>query len=219
MGAFSVDGMSVIYLIGEQRNSVFVKAEYKIDTRYIMLTKQSLMNTFNLINPANISVISSPDNEIGYKLACSLSCVYFENVQYYPADTVDEIIDTTRQLLNQFEVKNNCKIEFLILNLNFISNELDSEHLSKILMELNELSNIENLKVFALLNANNSLMLEKIHSTFTHAQKHQILMLTMNAEPPIKITVETGEHKGEKIFYEYDDSNDYKVLLRETNKL
>lgn len=182
-----------------------------------MLTKQSLSKTFNLINSANIAVIASTDNKIGYKLACSLSCAYFENVQYYPADSVDEIIDTTRQLLCQFEVKNDCKIEFLILNLDYISNELDSENLSKILMELNELSKIENIKVFALINFKNNLMLEKIHSNFTPAQKHQILMLTMNAEQPIQITVEIGEHKGEKIFYEYDDSNE--VLLRETNKL
>lgn len=180
-----------------------------------MLTKQSLTNTFNLINSANISVVSSTDNGIGYKLALSLDCVYFENVQYYPPKTIDEIIDTTRQLLNQFECENHCRIELLILNFYQISNNFELENLNKILLELNKLSIAKNFKAIVLFTGENTSLLAKAYSNFTPAKKNQILMLTMSAEQPIKITVETGKHKGESIFYEFD--NEVELLSESKN--
>ena len=180
-----------------------------------MLKKQSLINTFNLINSVNVSVISSYNNEISYNLARGLSCLCFANVQYYSPKTVDEIADTIKNLSVQYELENRSKIELLVLNLYQISNEFDYENFSKKILELNELSKKGNFKTLALFTKDISRlamacsysMLAKVYSNFETEQK--ILFMSMY-EDPINLTVETGVHKGKIIFYELD--NDVELL-------
>ena len=180
-----------------------------------MLTKQSLSKTFNLINNSNITVISCTDNQVSYKLAVSLCSVYFDNAQHYSPKTIDEITATIKVLLSQYERENHCKIELVILNLNQISSEFDYVSFSNTLLELNELSKTENFKAFVLFPTTDTSTYGKAYLSFTKEQAQQILMLSMNTEQPIKLDVETGENKGKRIFYKYD--NIVEFFLRETN--
>lgn len=179
-----------------------------------MLTKQSLSKTFNLINNFNVTVISDTNNNVSCKLALSLALVYFENVQYCPPETIDEITSTIKDLLAQFELKNHCQIELVILNLLQIES-YDYMSFSKTLLELNEIAKNSNIKIITLFQSKDTDKLKQIFTRFTDEQAQQILMLTMNSEQQIKIDIETGEHKGKSIYYKYDD--DLVEFLREIN--
>ena len=181
-----------------------------------MLTKQSLINTHNLISASNITVVSSVDNEISYNLARGLSCLYFENTQYCSPKTIDEIADIIKNLSVQYELENRSKIELLVLNLYQISNEFDYENFSKKILELNELSKSSNFKTLVLFTIKDISMLAKVRSysmlakVYSNFETEQKILFLSMCDEPISLTVETGVHKGKIIFYELD--NDVELL-------
>lgn len=161
-----------------------------------------IKNTNNLINSANISVISSNGDEFSYKLALDLSRNFY-SVQYYLPETIDEIIDTTRQFLKQNEIENHCKMNLIIFSFSKIASEFDCHRLTKTLVKLNELCKTENFKAIVLFTKNDIPLLERVYSNFTAEQKHQILMLSMSVKPPFALTIATGDHVGKSIIYDF----------------
>ena len=186
----------------------------KIQEVSTMLEKNDLINTFNLISSATTSVILSADNKISNNLARSLCCLHFENAQHYSPKNTDKISNTIKELLTRFEIENNKKTELLILDFIQIANEFDCGKLVTVLGEINTLALKQNFKSILIFSTNSSSLSERVYSNLTHEQKQQILMLTMNDEQTIKLTVETGKHKGKIILYEFDSEVE---LLKETN--
>lgn len=169
-----------------------------------MLEKNDLIITYNLISSATTSVILSADNTISNNLARSLCCLHFENAQYYSPKNNDEISNIIKELSTQFILENHSKIELLILDFNQIANEFNYKELVSMLGKINTLALKQNFKSIMLFTSNNLSLSASVYSNLTPEQKQQILMLAMNDEHTIKLTVETGKHKDESIFYELD---------------
>ena len=166
-----------------------------------MSLKYSLPNTFKLVDSANVSVIFGENNEICGDLASNICCYHFENYECFNAEKPSEAINKVKKLLTQHKTEHLTKIDLFVIDLDKISNIFDSEKLFELLLELNEFSKANSLKMLVLFTTENNSLISKVYSNFTPEQKLQILFLKVNDTNPIKLFVETGKHKSESIFY------------------
>ena len=166
-----------------------------------MSLKYSLPNTFKLVDSANVSVIFGENNEICGDLASNICCYHFENYECFNAEKPSEAINKVKKILTQHKTEHLAKIDLFVIDLDKISNIFDSEKLFELLLELNEFSKANSLKMLVLFTTENNSLISKVYSNFTPEQKLQILFLFVIDTNPIKHVVETGKHKSESIFY------------------
>lgn len=170
-----------------------------------MFSKNSFINTYKLIEPANVAVTCSQSNKILNMFAKNLACYFYadneqHSYQYYIPKSINEITKTIEDLPAKFNIEYHYQLKLLIVDLDKVSNKLNSQNLFEILSKINELSKIHKFKTLVTLR--NNTILEKVYSNFTAEQKPQILLLTMYNEKPIRLVVETGVNKGKHICYE-----------------
>ncbi len=166
-----------------------------------MPSKYSLPNTFKLVGSTNVSVIFGENNEICGDLARNICCYHFENYECFNAEKPSEVLNKVKKLLTQYETEHLAKLDLFVIDFDKISSMYDSKKFFELLLELNEFSKANTLKTLVLFTTENNSLISKVYSNFTTEQQQQILFLRMNTNP-VKLTIETGKHKGESISYE-----------------
>ena len=166
-----------------------------------MKSKYTLPKTIELIKSANISVIFGGNSKICDIHSANIVSYYFQNYECFNAENPSETINKVKKLLAQYALEHNSKLELLQIDLSKISQNYNSENLYKLLLELNELSKLNNFKIIVNFTTENDTLISNVYSNFTPEQQQQILFLRLSNTKPIKLVVETGKHKGKSINY------------------